>query len=177
VFLARDFYLPFVKIAQMVRTSPLDIISENLIKKNETIAIAESVTSGLLMADFSLARNTTGFFQGGVVAYNLGQKARQLGVNPILAEQTNSVSEEVARQMAVGIAHAFCCEWGISITGYAAPVPELKIMQCFAFFSFSYKGAAVLTERIETPEKNQQRVQRIYIDRILKAFAHQTGLL
>jgi PncC family amidohydrolase len=154
----------------------LEIIAENLTRKKETIAVAESVTSGLLMAEFSLAKNTTAFFQGGVVAYNLGQKTRQLRVDPIHADQTNSVSEEVARQMAWEVANSFCSNWGISITGYAAPVPELKIAHCFAFFSFSFNGTVVLTERIETQEKNQERVQRIYIDHILKVFAEKTGL-
>lgn len=154
----------------------LEIIAENLTGKKETIAVAESVTSGLLMAEFSLAKNATAFFQGGIVAYNLGQKARQLRVDPIHADQTNSVSEEVARRMAREVANSFCSQWGISITGYAAPVPELKITHCFAFFSFNYNGAEVLTERIETHEKGQERVQRIYIDHILKVFADKTGL-
>ena len=154
----------------------LEIIAENLLRKKETIAVAESVTSGLLMAEFSLAKNATAFFQGGLVAYNLGQKVRQLRVDPIHADQTNSVSEEVARQMAREVANSFCSQWGISITGYAVPVQELQIADCFAFFSFCYNGTEVLTERIESPAKNQEHVQRIYIDHILKVFAGKTGL-
>ena len=155
----------------------LNTIAEDLIRKNETLAVAESVTSGLLMAALSLTKNATSFFQGGVVAYNLGQKARHLSVDPIHAEKSNSVSEAVARQMAIGVANGFCSQWAIAVTGYAAPVPELSVTRCFAFYSFCHNGDVVLVERIETPETQQERVQQIYIDHILRAFSDKVKML
>ena len=53
-----------------------------LIKKKNTIAVAESVTAGNLQAVFSLAKDATAFFQGGITAYNIGQKCRHLLVEP-----------------------------------------------------------------------------------------------
>jgi nicotinamide-nucleotide amidase len=155
----------------------LTIISENLTRKGETLAVAESVSSGLMMARISLAKNATAFFQGGTVAYNLGQKARHLQIDPIHATSVNCVSESVAGQMALGVAHSFSATWGIGVTGYAAPVPELSIETCFAFFAFCYRGKVIIQQRIDTQEKVQAQVQEIFIGKILEAFASRITLL
>lgn len=161
----------------MIGKKILNTIAENLVERNETVAVAESATSGLLMSAISLATNATSFFQGGVVAYNLGQKTRHLRVDPIHAEKTNCVSDVVARQMALEVAAGFCSHWAIAITGYAAPVPELNITRCFAFYTFIHNGNVVHSERIETDETQQEKVQHIYIEHILKAFAEKTNVL
>lgn len=151
----------------------LTLISAQLTTRNESVAVAESVTSGLLARSFSLAENATNFFQGGIIVYNLGQKARHLGVNPILCERTNCVSPEVAVQMAQGVADRFSCEWGIAITGYAAPVPELKIKSCFAFYAIANVGRIVHSGIIETKLLGQSRVQQFFVDQLLSIFHNQ----
>jgi PncC family amidohydrolase len=154
----------------MIDTKNLTPIGKLLIARNETVAVAESVTSGLLMAGLSLAKNATAFFQGGITAYNLGQKTRQLNVEPIYAESTNCVSDCVAETMAVQVAGRFCSQWGIGITGYAVPVPEMKVLSCFCFISFSYKGDIILTTRLETKLKGQARVQQYFTSQVLASF-------
>lgn len=148
----------------------LQLIANHLTKKEETLAIAESVTSGLLMAALSEAKNATMFFQGGLTAYNLGQKTRQLNVDPIHAEKTNCVSEKVAGQMATNVAHQFASHWGIGITGYAVPVPALHIKECFALYAITYNGAVVRQGRIETRLRGQGRVQRYFVEKVMDEF-------
>jgi nicotinamide-nucleotide amidase len=154
----------------MTDSKSLTTISKYLLAHKETVAIAESVTSGLLMANLSLAKNATLFFQGGITAYNLGQKTRQLNVEPIHAENVNGVSELIAQRMAVQVAKKFCSQWGIGITGYAVPVPELKIDMCFAFYSFSYQSKPVFTSRIDARKKGQGNVQNYFVEGVLKSF-------
>jgi nicotinamide-nucleotide amidase len=154
----------------MDKTKTLAAIGQRLINRNETVAVAESVTAGLMMADFSLAENATEFFQGGIVVYNLGQKTRHLDVEPIHAEKFNCVSEGVTAQMAVEVSKKFCCQWGIGITGYAVPVPELNIKTCFAFYSFAYKNELVTTLRIESTKKGQAVVQNHFAETVLNSF-------
>lgn len=149
----------------------LERISKYLIKEGETIAIAESVTAGLIMSNFSSAPNATLFFQGGVTTYNLGQKTKQLNVEPIQAESTNCVSEQTAQEMACGVSHLFCCKWGISITGYAAPVAAWKIKSCFAIYSFAYNQASVLTNRIDTKLKRQESIKKHFAEVVIRDFA------
>jgi nicotinamide-nucleotide amidase len=155
----------------MSDTKNLTRIGKLLIARQETVAIAESVTSGLLMANLSLAKNATLFFQGGMTTYNLGQKTKQLNIEPIYAERDNCVSDRIANDMAIQVAAKFCSHWGIGITGYAVPVPELNISTCFAFYSFSYKGEIVFTTHAESRRKGQAKVQYHFVETVLRSFA------
>ncbi|MGC3947033.1 MAG: CinA family protein [Chryseolinea sp.] len=151
----------------------LSLISSQLISRHETLAVAESVTSGLLSRSFSLAENATDFLQGGIIVYNLGQKTKHLNVNPIHGQHSNCVSPEIAIQMALGVADKFCCEWGIAITGYAAPVPELNIKSCYAYYAIANNARVVHSNIIETKLTEQARVQQYFVDHLLDVFRDQ----
>ncbi|MDB5207130.1 MAG: CinA family protein [Flavisolibacter sp.] len=71
-----------------------------IIEGEETIAVAESVTSGLLQAALSQAIDVSKFYQGGITAYNLGQKYEHLNVESIHAQKCDCISEQVAGDMA-----------------------------------------------------------------------------
>jgi nicotinamide-nucleotide amidase len=163
--------------AVMTNVKYLSSISSLLLEKEETVAIAESVTAGLITATFSLAKDATQFLQGGITAYNLGQKTRQLNIEPIHAEKMNCVSGLISQQMAHAVAKKFCSRWGIGITGYAVPVPALKIRTCFAIYSFVYDGKIILTERIETKKKGQANVQRYFTEKVIQSLETQLKTL
>lgn len=83
---------------------PADIIQSIgniLIERQQSIAVAESVTSGHMQAALSTAPDAAKFYQGGITAYNLGQKSRHLHVEPIHATASNCVSDQVAHEMAM----------------------------------------------------------------------------
>jgi PncC family amidohydrolase len=150
----------------------LECIRKALVKRDESIAVAESVTSGNLQAAFSLAEEATYFYQGGMTAYNLGQKARHFDVDPIAAENCNCVSGQIAADMAVRASKIFTSDWGIGVTGYAAPVPEWDIDNVlFAYYAFAHKGECVCTGKIETSKAPMKKVQELYVKEILNAFA------
>src|ERR1700756_1963648 len=102
----------------------LKSITNFFAKNNQHIAVAESVTSGHLQSAFSLAENASEFFQGGITVYNAIQKFKHLHVNMTEAISCNSVSPTIAEQMALNVSKSFASEWGIGITGYAAPLEE-----------------------------------------------------
>ncbi len=104
----------------------LNSIKDMLIESEQTIAIAESVTSGNLQAAFSIAMDASKYFQGGITAYNLGQKTRHLNIEPILAQKTNCIEQRIANTMAIEVSKMFLSDYGIAITGYAAIVPECE---------------------------------------------------
>ncbi|AYO57827.1 damage-inducible protein CinA [Chryseobacterium sp. 6424] len=139
-------------------------------KQKLTLAVAESCTSGLLQTVFSQAENSMAFFQGGLTAYNEGQKAKQLNINPIFAEECNSVSKDIAEKMALEISRKFNAELGISITGYAEPIPEEGINNSFAYISIAKEGKTVLSRKI-MGEKNKSLAenQEIYAIKIIDA--------
>lgn len=53
------------------------------------------------------AINAAQFYQGGIMAYNIGQKYRHLFVEPIHAGICNCVSEKIAREMALNSCKMF----------------------------------------------------------------------
>ena len=88
--------------------SMLRSIRASLLKRKETVSVAESVTSGLLQSAFAAIPDASLFFQGGLTAYNLGQKAKHLAIEPIHAEKVNCVSQQIADQMAAGAVCLTC---------------------------------------------------------------------
>jgi PncC family amidohydrolase len=149
----------------------LDQVARILVKRRQTIGTAESVTSGHLQAAFSLAENALEFYQGGLTAYNLGQKTKHLGVDPIYALECDCVSERTAQSMALGASSLFNCDWGIAITGYASPVPEKNIRDLFACFAISCHNKVIATGKINSPPGSPVAVCIFYTNSLLNELA------
>ena len=145
-------------------------IKDLLLKRRETIATAESVTSGHLQAAISLADGATEIFQGGITTYNIDQKVRHLHIDHAHALSCNCVSQKVADEMATNAIDLFKSDWAIAITGYATPVPDLGIEQLFAFCSVSYKGRLAKSELIKVAKDEALKVQVHYANAVLKSF-------
>lgn len=146
-------------------------IKQYMLDHHESLAVAESVTSGRLQAVLSLTEEATRFYQGGITAYNLGQKSRHLGIDPIHGEAHNCVSEQIAVSMATHVCELFSSDWGIGITGYAAPVPALKIKTRYAYYAFAHKGKKMHTKKITAPAMSIPKVQQYFVEEMLKDFA------
>lgn len=144
-----------------------------MLERSETLAVAESVTSGNLQGVLSLADQATSFYQGGITAYNLGQKARHLKIDPIHGLEKNCVSEKVASEMANHVCGLFSSDWGIGVTGYAAPVPELKINTLHAYYAFSHNGEKVYSKKITAPKMSIPKAQHYFVATVLKDFDKQ----
>ena len=148
----------------------INAIKDILVDKEETIAVAESVTAGHLQAAFSAGIEASKYFQGGITAYNLGQKARHLHVDPILGNKVNCVAEKVADTMAVEVSKMFLSDYGIGITGYASIVPECEEEGLFAFFSISYRQEIILKDRLTCNQKHPHEVQIDYCNQVIQRF-------
>lgn len=149
----------------------IELIRETLIQNKKTLAVAESVTSGHLQVAFSQAKNASDFFQGGITVYNYGQKCRHLHIEPIHALQCNCVSQEVARQMTLGVVKMFSSDYGIAITGYASKVPEQGITELYAFAAISFKENIFCSEKlIPFAPGEGMNIQIDYTNQILELF-------
>ena len=83
--------------------SPLaERIVAELTRRGERVAVAESLTGGLLASAFVDVPGASAVFGGGVVAYSTVFKAHLLGVDQALLDERGAVDPEVARQMASG---------------------------------------------------------------------------
>lgn len=142
-------------------------IKDLLLSHEQTIAAAESVTAGHLQVALASAENASKFFQGGITAYNLGQKSRHLNIEPIHAENCNCVSDRIAAQMALGVAKLFTSDWGIGITGYAAPVPECSVDEPFAYYAISFRHKLLLVNKVSSKKNDAMKVQEFYVNHLL----------
>lgn len=99
--------------------SPGQRLANLLLERDLTVAVAESLTGGMLCAQLARVHEASKWFRGGVVAYSPEVKYEVLGVRrgPV-------VSEDAARDMAVGVARLCGASLGISVTGEAGPEPE-----------------------------------------------------
>src|ERR1700712_4651683 len=130
----------------------IEAIKDKMLQRKESVAVAESVTSGMLQTAFSLAKDALKFFQGGITAYNIGQKYRHLLVDPIHADACNCVSEKVAESMALNVCMLFKSDWGIGVCGYAAPVEESQ-NRMYAFYAIAYDQHIVTSGRLDSDQK------------------------
>jgi nicotinamide-nucleotide amidase len=145
-------------------------IRKKLVERQETLAVAESVTAGYVQAILSSAEEATFFFQGGITTYNLGQKCKHLNIDPIEGMKSNCVSEKIAQQMSIGVQELFQSDYGIAITGYAAPLPEKDIEEIFAYVAVSYKGRLLTVQRIGSSKQAAPAAQVDYAEQVLRIF-------
>ncbi|MGW0822438.1 CinA family protein [Streptomyces sp. NPDC002845] len=89
--------------------------------RGETIAVAESLTGGLVAAEITAAPGASKVFRGSVTAYATDLKHELLGVDPTLLAADGAVNPQVAAQMAAGVRKALGADWGIATTGVAGP--------------------------------------------------------
>jgi PncC family amidohydrolase len=94
-----------------------------LTARQESIAVAESLTGGLLAGALTGVPGASAVFRGGVVAYATELKAVLLGVDRGLLEAHGAVSAEVASAMAEGARSRLGATVGAATTGVAGPGP------------------------------------------------------
>jgi nicotinamide-nucleotide amidase len=95
-----------------------------LLTRGETVAVAESLTGGLVADAFVTVPGTSAVFRGGVVAYATPLKHALLGVDADLLEAKGAVDPDVALQMAAGVRERLGANWGLATTGVAGPEPQ-----------------------------------------------------
>jgi nicotinamide-nucleotide amidase len=112
-------------------TTPEKIL-DNLRSHKKFLVIAESLTGGLLTAQFAAVAGASDVLLTGIIAYDTRLKHELLGVSNQLLENQGPVDPEVAAQMAEGLRSKIASKTGIdadqivaiSTTGVAGPSPQ-----------------------------------------------------
>ena len=100
------------------------VLVERLAAAGSTVAVAESLTGGLLAAAFVDVPGVSAVFRGGVVAYATDCKHTLLGVDADLLAERGPVDAEVAAAMARGVRERLETTFGLAATGVAGPDPQ-----------------------------------------------------
>jgi nicotinamide-nucleotide amidase len=92
-----------------------------LIARGQTLAVAESLTGGLLAASIVDIPGCSAVFRGGLVVYATDLKAALAGVPVHLLAERGPVDPEVALALARGARDRCSADWGLGTTGVAGP--------------------------------------------------------
>ncbi|MFC8917337.1 CinA family protein [Streptomyces sp. NPDC047821] len=95
-----------------------------LAESDQTVAVAESLTGGLVAAELTSVPGASKSFLGSVTAYATALKHDLLGVDAALLARRGAVDPDVALQMAAGVRARLGAGWGIATTGVAGPDPQ-----------------------------------------------------
>ena len=98
-----------------------EVIGKILIEKGLSIAVAESCTGGLIANMLTNVPGSSRYFDRGIVTYSNMAKVQELGVKRETLEKFGAVSEEISREMALGLIEKCDVDVGISTTGIAGP--------------------------------------------------------
>jgi nicotinamide-nucleotide amidase len=88
-----------------------------------TVAVAESLTGGLVAAALTTVPGASFAVRGGIVAYATDLKATLLGVPQAVLDQHGAVCPAVALAMAAGVRERLGATFGAATTGVAGPDP------------------------------------------------------
>lgn len=97
---------------------------EGLLRRNMTLATAESCTGGLVAERLTAIPGASVVYRGGVVSYWTSVKGDVLHVPQDILEAHGPVSEQCARAMAEGARSITGADLGVSVTGAAGPDPD-----------------------------------------------------
>jgi len=97
------------------------VVAKLLKEKHLTVATAESCTGGYVAHLLTSIPGSSEYFIGSVVAYSNEIKIKELDVKEETLMEYGAVSEEVVKQMALGIQDHFRTDYSIAVSGIAGP--------------------------------------------------------
>jgi nicotinamide-nucleotide amidase len=122
-------------------------VSNRLRDERLMLVTAESCTGGMVATAITDISGSSGWFERGFVTYSNAAKEEMLGVRPQTLARHGAVSEETAREMALGALAHSRADVALAITGVAGPSggsAEKPVgTVCFAWAT---KGAAARSE-------------------------------
>lgn len=109
--------------------SAAELLVARLIDHGWTVAVAESLTGGLVVSSLVSVPGASAAVRGGIVAYATPLKHSLLGVDAALLAAEGAVHPDVARQMAEGVREVAAVDGaatdvGIATTGVAGPTVQ-----------------------------------------------------
>lgn len=93
-------------------------------KQNKTLGLAESCTGGWLSKIITDVSGASAVYNGGICSYSNSVKMKLLGVSEETLRLYGAVSEQTAREMALGARKALGTDVGVGITGIAGPLSD-----------------------------------------------------
>ncbi|MHB2022874.1 MAG: CinA family protein [Mycobacteriales bacterium] len=133
------------------------LVHEALLARGETVAVAESLTGGLLGAALTETPGASLTFRGGFIVYASDTKASLAGVPAPLLAAEGPVSPQVAAALAAGARDRLAASYGLGLTGVAGPDPQGGQPPGTVFLALAGSGEAQLRELRFPGDRHQVR--------------------
>jgi nicotinamide-nucleotide amidase len=126
-------------------------VARRLLDRSLTLAVAESLTGGLVASRLVNVEGASAWFRGGIVSYAADAKQLLLGVpdGPV-------VTPEAAEAMASGVRTALHSDVGLALTGVAGPEQDEGIEVGTVFVGLVIGDAAPQSVRLRLPGDRQR---------------------
>ena len=135
-------------------------VSVALVKANAVLATAESCTGGWVAEAITAVAGCSDWFDRGFVSYSNAAKRDMLSVSAATLKEYGAVSEETAREMALGALKHSKAQVALAITGIAGPTggsPDKPVgTVCFGWA----RGTSALRSEIHLFKGDRERVRR-----------------
>ncbi len=140
-----------------------ETIGRMLAERGATIAVAESLTGGLLGKRLTDVSGSSRYMLADVVAYGNEAKLDFLGVTMESLAAGGAVSEVVCREMAEGIRSRTGATWGLATTGIAGPTggtTEKPVGLCY--YGLSWRDGSDIRRRVFSGVRDDVRERVVW---------------
>ncbi|MBO0777031.1 MAG: CinA family protein [Actinobacteria bacterium] len=145
--------------------------------RQQTVAVAESLTGGLLGGALTEIPGASEVFRGGVIAYATELKTELLGVPEPLLAARGAVDPDVAAEMATGVRTRLGASAGLATTGVAGPDPAEGKKPGTVHIAVSTDGGVVTRALLlpGTREEVRNESVRAALRLLLEGLREETG--
>jgi nicotinamide-nucleotide amidase len=135
----------------------LDALHRRLVENGFTVAVAESLTGGLLSAALTERGGASAYLRGGLVVYATDLKASLAGVDERLLAERGPVDPDVAAALARGARDRLGADFGIGVTGVAGPDPQDGVPVGTVYVAVAGPGRIEVLARLFTGDRSAIR--------------------
>jgi nicotinamide-nucleotide amidase len=158
-------------------TDTIDSVVHRLLQdRGETVAVAESLTGGLLAARLTRTPGSSLSFRGGITAYATDLKARLLGVPEPMLQRDGAVADSTASAMADGARRELAATYGLALTGVAGPTDQEGKPPGLVYAALATPAQCVVRELRLPGDREQVRALAVVVALDLLR-RHLTGVL
>lgn len=115
-------------------------VGERLRERGESLAVAESVTGGLLGALLTAVPGSSAYFDRGWTVYAYDAWRAELGVSREMLDEHGAVSDGAVEELAARARDRADVTWGLATTGIAGPTggkPETPVGTAFVGLAYA----------------------------------------
>ncbi len=98
-----------------------EVVGKLLLEHKRTITTAESCTGGFISHLFTTIPGSSSFYNGSMICYSYKTKQDLLFVKEATLQQFGAVSEEVVKEMLVGVLKQIPSDYAIAVSGIMGP--------------------------------------------------------